>query len=140
MNLMLESGSLNCLLQETRKFPPSAELSANAHIKSLQQYEQMYLRSIEDSDAFWLEQAESLDWFVPPTMACNYAWNTSQRLVHHTWFEDGKINVSLNCLDRHLLTPRKNKVAIIWQGDNEEEQKRSHFPSCIVRYAVLPTC
>lgn len=120
---MVDSGALNCLLQETRKFSPPLELSIKAHIKNYSQYEELYRRSIDDSDAFWLEQSATLDWFTRPTIAGKHQWNTDKREVRHTWFEDGKINVSTNCLDRHLLASRKDKIAILWQGDDEEDRR-----------------
>lgn len=123
----LETGFVDCLLPEARKFSPSWQISSNAHIKNLQQYETLYQRSIEDCDAFWLEQAARLDWIQFPTKSCIYTWNTAQRDIHHTWFEDGLINVSLNCLDRHLLTHRRDQVAIIWQGDLDEEVRTFTF-------------
>ncbi len=82
------------------------------------EYEEMYRRSIEESDAFWLEQAQTLEWIRPPTVACKYEWADGK--ISHSWFEDGQINVSVNCLDRHLKE-RRDKVAILWQGDLESE-------------------
>ena len=127
MNSKVETGSLDCTLPEARKFPPSWQTSANAHVKNLWQYENLYQRSVEDSDVFWLEQAACLDWIQFPTKSCIYNWNTSQRDIRHTWFEDGLINVSINCLDRHLLTHRRDQIAIIWQGDSEEEVRTFTF-------------
>lgn len=140
METMLDSGSLNCLLQEMRKFSPPFELSAKAHIKSERQYEELYLRSIQDSDRFWLEQTATLDWVVPPTVACNFHWNTEERAIRHTWFEDGKINVSFNCLDRHLFSSRKDKIAILWQGEDDIEHKKITFAQLhaeVCRFANL---
>ena len=123
MNTVVDAGSLDCLLHETRKFPPPEAFSAKAHIGSLEEYEAMHARSIADGDAFWLEQARALDWFKFPTVACRHTWNSAAREVSHTWFEDGQINVSWNCLDRHLKTPVRDKTAILWQGDSEHEQR-----------------
>ena len=117
------SKSMQNLMSETRSFPPPPALAAKAHIKSLAQYEEMYKRSIEDPEGFWLEQAASLHWFKKPTVARKYTWNTDKRIIKHTWFEDGELNVSYNCLDRHLGTPRENKAALIWQGDEIDEDK-----------------
>jgi acetyl-CoA synthetase len=117
------SKSMQNLMSETRSFPPPPALAAKAHIKSLAQYEEMYKRSIEEPEGFWLEQAASLHWFKKPTVARKYTWNTDKRIIKHTWFEDGELNVSYNCLDRHLGTPRENKAALIWQGDEIDEDK-----------------
>ncbi|MCE5317831.1 MAG: acetate--CoA ligase [Parachlamydia sp.] len=109
------------LMAENRRFPPPPSISEKAHIPRFQQYQELYDRSIQDSEAFWLEQAETLDWFKAPTVACEYLWNSAAKEIRHTWFADGLINVSANCLDRHLNTDRKQKPAIIWQGDSDQE-------------------
>jgi acetyl-CoA synthetase len=108
-------------MSEKRTFPPSAEVSARAHIKSLQQYQEMYDRSVNDPDGFWLEQAELLSWFKEPTKAREFVWDTEARRIEHTWFADGELNVSYNCLDRHLGTPTAKKAALVWQGEPEED-------------------
>ncbi len=115
--------SVSSFMHEEKKIPPSADFSAEAHVKSHEQYLEMYNKSIQDSDNFWLDQAKMLDWFKNPTVACNYRWDTSARVVEHTWFEDGELNVSYNCLDRHLNDGRRNKKAIVWQGEPEEEAR-----------------
>lgn len=86
----------------------------------------MYRRSIEDSSTFWLEQATTLDWFEKPSVAGEYIWDIDQNYISHTWFKDGKLNVSYNCLDRHL-TQNSDKTALIWQGDNDTEIKTLTF-------------
>ena len=111
-------------MSEARTFAPPAELQGKAHINSIEQYEEMYKRSIEDSDAFWLEQSELLHWFKKPTQARQYTWNTETRTIQHTWFADGELNVAYNCLDRHLGTARENKTALIWQGDEPDDDKK----------------
>lgn len=112
--------SMEHLLHEGRHFPPKAQFSSQAHIKNLREYEALCTQALDDSDAFWLEQAKSLDWFKEPEKACEYCWETEQRKVEHTWFADGQINVSSNCLDRHL-EERGDKTAILWQGEKDEE-------------------
>ena len=115
--------AIDSLMMESRTFPPPAELSAAAEISSTEQYQEMYDRSINDPDGFWLEQAESIEWFTKPTKAREFTWNTESRTVTHTWFADGELNVAYNCLDRHLGTERENKTALIWQGDEPNEDK-----------------
>ncbi len=112
--------STESLQQEGRCFPPPAEAVKRAYIDAAT-YQQMYERSVKDSDAFWLEQAQTLEWFRPPTVARKYRWDSHARKIEHTWFEDGVLNVSVNCLDRHLQTATRNKTAIIWQGEGEAE-------------------
>lgn len=131
-----EALTVSHFMFEERKFPPPDSVVQQAHIADMNQYNQMYLRSIEDSDAFWLEQANSLEWFKHPTAARKYVWDTAKRHIEHTWFEDGKINLTTNCLDRHLKTSRSEKPAIIWQGDDEHEvriltYKELHEKVCI---------
>jgi len=117
-----EAISTDSLMTEDRTFPPSQEVVDRALINS-ETYERMYRESIEDSDAFWLAQAKTLDWFKDPTVAREYTWNTGSRTIQHTWFKDGELNVSYNCLDRHLGTARENKAALIWQGDEIDDDK-----------------
>jgi len=112
---------IDSMMFESRKFPPPKELSEKAHIKSMEQYQQMYDESINEPDKFWLKQAETLDWFKKPTKARAYKWDTAGKVIDTKWFEDGQLNVSYNCLDRHLGTWRQNKAAIIWQGEPEED-------------------
>ncbi len=112
------------LLSEERKFLPPRSISEHAHIKSMEAYESLYRRSIDQPEEFWMEQAAALDWVRPPTHACRYTWDSAQRLIQHTWFDDGLLNLSYNCLDRHLATARCQKTAIIWQGDNDSEMRR----------------
>ena len=121
---MADKKAITSLAQEGRTFPPSAEMRKNAHITSDEQYKEMWERSIKDPDGFWLEQAKSLHWFKEPTIGLKYNWDTKNRIIDHTWFEDGEMNVSYNCLDRHLGTPTENKTAIIWQGEAEDDVKK----------------
>lgn len=121
------SSSVVSLMHEHRSFPPAAQFSKQANIQSQQQYDEMYQRSIAEGDTFWLEQAKTLHWFNPPTEACRYVWNTDAREISHTWFADGRLNVSYNCLDRHLTDERRHKTALIWQGDDESEQRSLTF-------------
>jgi len=118
--------STDSLMVEKRTFPPSDEVKRHALI-SAQQYNEMYKRSVEDSAGFWLEQAKTLSWFKQPTVARRYTWNTKDRIIKHTWFEDGELNVSVNCLDRHLGTALENKTAILWQGEPEEDVTRLSY-------------
>ena len=114
--------STDSLLTENRTFPPSADMVKSAHINA-ETYESMYRRSIEDPEGFWLDMAGTLDWFKQPTVTCKYTWDTVGRNIKHTWFEDGQVNISQNCLDRHLDSPVADKAALIWQGEPEEDTR-----------------
>jgi acetyl-CoA synthetase len=106
--------AIESTLQETRVFPPPPEFAAAAHVKSFAEYEKLYDDAAADPEAFWAAQAESLHWFKKWDTILE--WNEP----HAKWFVGGKINVSDNCLDRHLSTWRKNKAAIIWEGEPGE--------------------
>jgi len=108
------SQSIDSLLKETRLFAPSAEFSQNAHINSLEQYEQLYREAESDPEKFWGRIASELHWFRKwdEVLEWNAPWAK--------WFVGGQINLSFNCLDRHAATWRRNKAAIIWEGEPGE--------------------
>jgi acetyl-CoA synthetase len=116
--------AMDSLMTESRKFTPPASIKTNAYISSEEEYEQMWKQSLNDPDGFWLEQAKSLTWFKEPTRSLEYTWDTKNRKIEHTWFADGELNVSYNCLDRHLGTPTAKKTAILWQGEEEDKVKK----------------
>jgi acetyl-CoA synthetase len=119
-----QPNTMQSLMVEKRKFPPSEQVRNRAHVKSFEQYRTMWEKSIKDPAGFWLEQAKSLSWFKSPTKALEYTWDTKGKKVDHTWFADGELNVSYNCLDRHLHTPVENKTAILWQGEEEDKVRK----------------
>jgi acetyl-CoA synthetase len=116
--------SIESLMIEERTFPPSEALRANSYISSEEQYEKMWRQSIDEPDTFWLEQAKTLDWFTEPSKSLEFVWDTASRKIEHTWFQDGVLNVSYNCLDRHMGTPIEHKTAILWQGEEEDSVEK----------------
>jgi len=108
-----EEKLITSMMEEKRIFYPPKELSKNAYIKSLDEYKKIYKRSIDDPEGFWGEMAENLDWFKKWDKVLVEDFKEAK----HEWFTKGKLNVSYNCLDRHLKTWRKNKAALIWEGD-----------------------
>jgi acetyl-CoA synthetase len=110
---------ITSMMEEKRVLTASKEFSKKAYIKSMDEYKKIYKRSVDDPEGFWGEQASQLDWYKK--------WN--KVLVEdfgkakHSWFTGGKINVSVNCVDRHCKTWRRNKAAIIWQGEPLNESK-----------------
>ena len=80
------------LLHENRSFPPAPEVVRRALINAAQ-FNDLYQRSIREPDKFWLEQAQTLEWFRQPTIACKYTWDTGARKIEHKWFEDGQLNL-----------------------------------------------
>ncbi len=121
---MAQEKVFNSLMTETRTFSPPASFRANAHINSFEQYQQMWEKSINDPDAFWLPQAKTLSWFTEPTKSLRYTWDTKNRKIEHTWFADGQLNVTYNCLDRHLGTPTAKKIGLLWQGEDEDAVRK----------------
>ncbi len=106
-------------MSEVTKFSPAAEFTANAHINSMEQYQEMYDRSVNDEDGFWAERAERLTWFKKWDTVANYDLATADI----KWFEGGKLNVSYNCLDRHVEDGYGDRTALIWEGNNPNEDK-----------------
>jgi acetyl-CoA synthetase len=102
---------INSLLKEDRVFEPPASFSDTAHIKSREEYDRIYQRSIEDPEGFWAEIAGELDWFKKWDKVLEWKEPFAE------WFVGGQINISYNCLDRHLSNWRRNKAAIIWEGE-----------------------
>ena len=109
-----EKKTITSMMEEKRTFPPSKEFSSKAHIKSLEEYKKLYEKSIKDPDGFWGEQAQNLEWFKKWDKVLDYSFGDN---LYIKWFQGGKINVTVNCLDRHLKTQRKNKVALLWEGE-----------------------
>jgi len=104
--------AIESILQENRLFPPSAEFAQNATIKSLEEYQQLYAKAKADPQAFWSQLAEKeLYWFEKWSEILDWQPPFAK------WFVNGKINICYNCIDRHLTTWRRNKAAIIWEGE-----------------------
>jgi acetyl-CoA synthetase len=110
---MSDEKNIDVLSDEKRFFRPSRELSEAAYIKSFQEYEELYRRSVEDPEGFWAGKAEEmLHWYKKWDKVLEYDFGKPRV----EWFKGGKLNVSYNCLDRHLAT-RRNKAAIIWESN-----------------------
>lgn len=110
--------AIESVLHENRLFQPPQKFSESAHIKSLEDYQRMYEESVNDPDRFWGAQAnQELVWTRPWTKVLE--WNEP----FAKWFVGGTLNLSANCLDRHLNTPIANKAALIWEGEPAEPGK-----------------
>ena len=108
----MSQDTIESILQEKRLFQPPAEFSQKAHIKNLEEYQALYDKAKADPQAFWAELAtQELDWFQKWDAVLDWQPPFAK------WFVNGKINISYNCLDRHLTTWRKNKAALIWEGE-----------------------
>ncbi len=106
--------NIESILHEERVFAPPVEFAEQAHIKSFEEYEQIYDEAAKNPEEFWASAAEGLHWFKKWDTILE--WNEP----HAKWFVGGTTNVAFNCLDRHLETWRKNKAALIWEGEPGE--------------------
>ncbi len=106
-----EATHIDSTLTESRKFPPPPEFSTRAWVKNFDEYQALCRRADADPDAFWAECARNLHWFKP--FSKTLEWN----FPNAKWFVGGAINAAYNCLDRHLDGPRRNKAALIWEGE-----------------------
>ena len=112
---------LESLLKEERIFYPSEEFRAKAHLNSLEEYERLYRESLEDPEGFWGRVAGELPWFEPPKKVLE------GDLPHPKWFVGGKLNLSYACLDQHVKNGRRNKAALIWEGEPGEERVLTYY-------------
>ena len=106
------SGTFSALLQEDRRFPPPSQFADQANVGDVE----VYARASRDPDAYWAEQAKQVDWFTPYQQVLE--WNAPWA----KWFVGGTLNAAYNCVDRHLKTWRRNKAAIIWEGEPGEQR------------------
>jgi acetyl-CoA synthetase len=106
-------------MEEKKVFEPSDGVKMKAYIKRMEDYNELYQRSLRDPDGFWGELAEHLDWYKKWDRVLEYDFDKPDI----KWFVGGKLNASYNCLDRHLNSWRSNKVALIWQGEPLEENR-----------------
>ena len=109
-------------------FYPSDKLSKKAHVESIDHYNQEYKRSIENQNKYWGEKAERINWYKK--------WNTVGSFDYFNgsikWFEGGSLNVSYNCLDRHVESGNGDRTALIWEGNNPEEDKHYSYNELLV--------
>jgi acetyl-CoA synthetase len=108
---MTSENAIDTALQEKRVFPPSDEFRAKAHIKSMAEYETIYRHAADHPEEFWAGIASELHWFKPWDKVLEW------ELPFAKWFLGGELNISYNCLDRHAASERKDKAAIVWEGE-----------------------
>jgi len=111
---------IESLLKEKRVFPPAEEFSRAAHVKSMEEYRRLYDRSVKDPEGFWAEQAQALTW--------SRKWDRvlEWQPPFAKWFVGGTLNLSENCLDRHVAAGRGGKTAILWEGEPGETRAVSY--------------
>ncbi|MBO0700745.1 MAG: acetate--CoA ligase [Zavarzinella sp.] len=134
------SSPIESILKEKRKFPPPAEFAAQAHIKSMAEFERLWHRGKDDPEGFWAEQAaRKLHWFKKWDRVLDW------KPPHAKWFVGGTTNASYNCLDRHLAGPRKNKAALVWEGEpgdsrvltfHQLHRETCKFANCLKKLGV----
>jgi acetyl-CoA synthetase len=107
----MSSNAIDSVLNEQRVFEPPDDFRAGAQIKSRADYERLYQEAKEDPEGFWAKIARELHWFKPWDRVLEW------KLPFAKWFIGGELNISYNCLDRHVATWRKNKAAILWEGE-----------------------
>jgi acetyl-CoA synthetase len=107
----MSTSSIESVLVENRSFPPPREFAAAAHVKSLHEYDALYASAADDPEAFWAERAGELEWASPWRQVLEW------KLPDAKWFVGGRLNATASCLDRHVATWRKNKAAIIFEGE-----------------------
>src|SRR6058998_3049117 len=110
--MVVSSATIDSLLKEREQYPPSAAFRKSAHLKN----DTFRQDAAKDPGAFWSRMAKELDWIAPWSKVLE--WNPP----FAKWFLDGKLNVSANCLDRHLAGPRRNKAALVWEGEPGERR------------------
>ena len=112
---MPDDHTTESMLTETRRFAPPAEFAAQAHVKSMAEYEALHARSIAEPEAFWAEMAADLHWFKP--------WDTvlEWNLPDAKWFVGAQTNLCYNCIDRQIDAGLGDKVAIVWESESVEE-------------------
>ncbi|MFC2154032.1 acetate--CoA ligase [Candidatus Altiarchaeota archaeon] len=116
---MAEDKTFTSLMAEKRKFEPPEQFKSKAYIKSLEEYQEIHKKSVDDPDSFWAEKAEQLDWMKKWDNV--FSWDPEESKVE--WFTGGKLNVTYNCLDRHIKAGKGDQVAIIWVGEPEGESR-----------------
>ena len=110
-------GEIDDLLRETRTFVPPADFRAHAYIRD----EAVYAEADRDPEAFWGRMASELEWSRPWDQILDW------RPPHAKWFVGGQLNASVNCLDRHIRGPRRNKAALIWEGEPGDRRTLTYF-------------
>ena len=109
--------NVESLLREDRVFAPPPEFAAKARVGSVEEYEAIYRQSVEEPEAFWAEAAGELEWFAPWEKVLEGEMGSAQ------WFVGGKLNLCHNCVDRHALGARREKTALLWEGEPGEVRR-----------------
>jgi acetyl-CoA synthetase len=115
---MTDQEKIESMMQENRLFEPFQREDGTPWVASMKDYEEQYAASMEDPEGYWMKRTQELiSWFTPPQKGLEYDFHTPDI----KWFQGGTLNVAYNCLDRHIKNGRRNKAAIIWQGEPDED-------------------
>ena len=123
LNLKIAWGRYLTIMSDDLIFEPFEALQKSAHI-SKSDYERLYSQSVSQPEQFWAEQGKRIDWIKPYSIISNCSYNAPA--VSIKWYEDGTLNASVNCLDRHLHT-KADQTAIIWEGDDPSQSKHISY-------------
>jgi acetyl-CoA synthetase len=107
----MTQSSIESLLKESRVFQPDEEFAARAHVRSFEQYRELYEKSVQDPEGFWMDMAAGFHWFAPPRDAVEWEPPNAK------WFVGGSTNIAYNAVDRHAQSLRRNKAAILWESE-----------------------
>ncbi|MCL4144205.1 UNVERIFIED_CONTAM: hypothetical protein GTU68_065207 [Idotea baltica] len=129
-------------LNEERTFSPSKEFSSNALIGNEAEYQELYQHSIKNPEEFWSKQAkDNLSWSKPFDSVLNYDFNTVGKKEGNyvEWFGGGELNISYNCVDRHVEAGLGDKIAIIWQGEDPNEERKISYAELQKEVSIFAT-
>ena len=116
-----------------KTFKPSQDFSKNAHIKSMDEYNDLYKKSIDDPIKFWEDQASKIDWIKPWKNVREFDFNAGRI----KWFDGGKLNITYNCLDRHIEAGYKDHTAIIWEGNDPNQSRRFTYGELLKEVSIF---
>ena len=124
--------SINNILDENRLFPPSKEFSDKSNIKSFEELQSLKKQSLDNPIKFWESFANSeIDWFEPFQTVLD-----QENAPFFKWFKEGKLNISYNCLDRHIKNGIGNKTALLWEGE-PGDNRNIHIKNFSKKYVKL---
>ena len=121
---------------ESKKYKPSKEIVQNAVYKSMSDYDKEYSESISNNDDFWRKKADRIDWFKKWSKISEVDF-TIPRIE---WFKDAKLNVSYNCIDRHIKNGQGDRITFFWEGNDPSNSKKLTYHELHKKYADFLMC
>ncbi|MDG1848324.1 MAG: acetyl-coenzyme A synthetase N-terminal domain-containing protein, partial [Candidatus Marinimicrobia bacterium] len=117
------------MVRDNNTYFPSSKWLENAHVNSIDKYNEIYEKSIKDPDQFWASVADRIDWYKRWDKVSDVDYNKAKI----SWYLNGKLNVSYNCIDRHVESGNGDKTAIIWEGNDPSEDKKYTYSELLIR-------